>query len=153
MPPSTDTLFRVQGPAGHLTRCRLRIHAGSRPDGTPIEVPVVIASDLACNPGQTITQAVDVLAATVLREFLPNRIRQSPAVRWVEHYGPPATCHGRVDELPEVRFSSWTPRLVEAAGRETWSLGVPSFHPLDRATLEHWIGEPFVPGAAQERPA
>ena len=56
----------------------------------------------------------------------------------------------RVDELTEVRFSSWTPHLVETAGQETWSLGVPSFLPLDRATLEDWIGEPSAAGALQE---
>ena len=145
MPPRVDTLFRFPGPTGQPAHCRLRIHAGARPDGSPIEVPVVIASELACHPGQTITHAVDLLAAAVLRAFLPDRIGQAPAVRWVEHYGPAARCRGRVDELTEVRFSSWTPHLVETAGQETWSLGVPSFHPLGRATLEDWIGEPFDP--------
>jgi hypothetical protein len=150
MPPRVDTLFRFPGPTGQPAHCRLRIHAGSQPDGSPIEVPVVIASELACHPGQTITHAVDLLAAAVLRAFLPDRIGQAPAVRWVEHYGPAAHCRGRVDELTEVRFSSWTPHLVEVAGQETWSLGVPSFHPIDRATLEDWIGEPFAAGALQE---
>ena len=146
MPPRVDTLFRFRGPAGQPAECRLRIHDGLRRDGSRIEVPVVIASQLALAPRVSITASVDVLAASVLRELLPERIGASPAMRWVEHYAP-ATRRGgpAVDELTEVRFASWTPRLVEAGGQQTWSLGAPSFHRLDRATLEGWIGEPFEP--------
>ena len=106
MPPRVDTLFRFPGPTGQPAHCRLRIHAGTRPDGSPLEVPVVIASELACSPGQTITHAVDLLAAAVLREFLPDRIGQAPAVRWVEHYGPAARCRGRAAGRNPVRSTS-----------------------------------------------
>jgi hypothetical protein len=54
MPPRIDTIFRFPGPTGQRTHCRIRIHAGSRPDGSPLAVPVVIASELGCNPGQRV---------------------------------------------------------------------------------------------------
>ena len=116
---------------GRLAQCRVRIYL-------PADVrdaPVVIRSELPNNPGGSITNSAEVIAAGVIRSHeLPT-----PLV-WIEHW-PKESTDGRAETFELVVFSSYkveerAPYLGETRAR----IGGATWKGLDRATVESLEG-------------
>jgi hypothetical protein len=99
------------------------------------DVPVVICSELPNNPGGSITNSAEVIAAGVIRA---NELPTS--LVWIEHW-PEETTGGRAETFELVVFSSYD--VVERAPylgeTRTW-IGDATWKPLDRATVEVLVG-------------
>jgi hypothetical protein len=98
------------------------------------DAPVVICSELPNNPGGSITNSAEVIAAGVIRaNELPT-----PLV-WIEHW-PKQTTEGQ-ETFELVVFSSY--EVVERAPylgeRRPW-IGHATWKPLDRASVEVMVG-------------
>jgi hypothetical protein len=98
------------------------------------DVPVVICSELPNNPGGSITNSVEVIAAGVIRanEML------TPLV-WIEHW-PEETTEGQ-ETFELVVFSSY--EVVERApylGETRAWIGDATWKRLDRVTVEALVG-------------
>lgn len=104
-------------------------------------IPVVIVTEMAGNPGASVTEATEALATAIWRELLPTAREgfrmievyldaRSPAVR---QDGRTWAAYGGVGErLAEVSYSSEGDRLTQAEHR--W---------IGRAEVEEMIGGPF----------
>src|SRR5829696_8024358 len=113
-------------PTPHDGRCRVRIY-------TDDELPAVICTEARDNPGQSVTNAEEQIAAEVTYD--------KPFV-WVEHYtdGARGTPEDRAT-FDLVEFGHYEPREVLRAGQWTWEIGTPSWSPLDRQSVETLTGE------------
>ena len=60
---ASDYIHTYRSAGGHLSRCRVRIYL---PDDD-LDAPVVVCSELPNNPGGSITNAAEVIAAGVIR--------------------------------------------------------------------------------------
>lgn len=131
-----DTLYAYRPPTGRVAQCRLRIY---EPESTAADQrPLVIATELAANPGMSITNAVETLAQQVWHDLLPH----TSSFIWVEHYPPR---YPDRDGRPTVAedFSAVTFHLSRSG-----HLSNPRWRPLPRPTVEVWIGH-----ALDEEPA
>jgi hypothetical protein len=123
-------------PTPHGGRCRVRIFLPEEERDSP----VVICSELLNNPGQSVTNAAEQIAAEVISYY---RL-QTPLV-WIEHYedgarGTPEDPH----TFDLVIFSGYgiTKRACSLSkGRVL--LGHPTWKPLDRQSVETLVGEPI----------
>jgi hypothetical protein len=112
-------------------RCRVRVYL---PDDI-LDSPVVVCSELPNNPGGSITNSAEVIAAGVIRaNELPT-----PLV-WVEHW-PRESTGGGEETFELVVFSSYevegrAPYLGETRAR----IGGANWKRLDRATVEVLVG-------------
>ena len=99
------------------------------------DTPVVICSELPNNPGASITNSAEAIAAGVIRA---NELPTPPV--WVEHW-PEESTDGGEETFELVDFSSYeveerAPYLGETSA---W-IGEPTWKPLDRATVEVLVG-------------
>ncbi len=120
-------------PTPHGGRCRIRVYL---PDEARDAV-VVICTELANNPGASVTNAVRRIAAEVIEKHqLPT-----PLV-WIEHH-PPATTDGRTEVFEMVLFDSYEVREARAPylGDRAVEIGSPTWKSLDRASVEVLVGE------------
>jgi len=95
---------------------------------------VVICSELPNNPGGSITNSAEVIAAGVIRaNELPT-----PLV-WIEHL-PQESTEGQ-ETFDPVVFSGYKleERVPYLGERRAW-IGEPTWKPLDRATVEVLVG-------------
>lgn len=94
--------YMAPTPAGG--RCRIRLYLPEEPDYSP----VVICTELTDNPGMSVTNCAEVIAASVLEG---NRL-EGP-LTWVEHYEDGARGY---EEDPEtfdlVIFTNYEPKRV-----------------------------------------
>ena len=114
-------------------RCRVRIYL---PDEERDAV-VVICTELANNPGASVTNAARRIAAEVIEAHrLPT-----PLV-WIEHH-PPETTGGRTEIFEMVLFDSYEVRLRRAPylGDRAVEIGSPTWKPLDWASVEMLVGK------------
>lgn len=127
---ASDHIHPYRSAGGRRARCRVRIYL---PDDV-LDTPVVICSELPNNPGGSITNSADVIAAGVIRaNELP-----APLV-WIEHW--PEESTGGTETFELVIFSSYeveerAPYLGETRAKiegATWKA-------LDRATVEALVG-------------
>jgi len=98
------------------------------------DAPVVICSELPNNPGGSITNSAEVIAAGVIRaNELPT-----PLV-WIEHW-PEESTEGQ-DTFELVVFSSYevVDRAPYLGERRAW-IGDATWKRLDRATVEVLVG-------------
>lgn len=86
MPQITDTLYNFVGNWKSQAHCHLRIYGGD-----PDRPTVVIVTELESNPGTSITNAAEILAAQVVRDHDLD----SDTLIWVEHYPDRAFVRGR----------------------------------------------------------
>jgi hypothetical protein len=111
---------------GRPARCRVRIYL---PDDD-LDAPVVVCSELPNNPGGSITNSTETIAAGVIRaNELPT-----PLV-WIEHWPKETTDVEETFEL--VVFSSY--EVVERApylGETRAWIGDATWKPLDHASVE-----------------
>lgn len=132
-----DLTHSYHGYLGCPSRCWLRIYE------EPGRTPVVIASELEDNPGTSVTNAVERIAADVLRLYLRDRLGKAVPFFWYEHYAyrhrwiPPGL------DFDQVTFASYTPRPRGQAGLSWEELGEPTWTPACRADLEAIVGAPI----------
>jgi hypothetical protein len=88
---ASDNIHSYRSAGGRWARCRVRIYL---PDDMR-DAPVVICSELPNNPGGSITNSVEVIAARVIRS---NRL-STPLV-WIEHW--PKESTGGKEETSEL---------------------------------------------------
>jgi hypothetical protein len=128
---ASDHIHPYNDAGGCPARCRVRIYL---PDDMR-DAPMVVCSELPNNPGGSITNSAEVIAAGVVRaNELPT-----PLV-WIEHWPEESTEGEETFEL--VVFSSYkveerAPYLGETRawiGDATWKI-------LDRTAVEVLVGE------------
>jgi hypothetical protein len=128
---ASDYIHPYKGAGGRPARCRVRIYL---PDDIR-DAPVVICSELPNNPGGSVTNSAEVIAAGVIQaNELPT-----PVV-WIEHW-PKESTGGAQETLELVVFSSYeveekTPYLGETRAR----IGGATWKRLDRTTVEVLVG-------------
>jgi hypothetical protein len=121
----------LQGRRGSAARCRVRIYL---PDNVR-DAPVVICSELPNNPGGSITNSVEAIAAGVIR----TNDLLSPLV-WVEHWFEERTDDGE-ETFDLVAFSSYevVERVPYLGETRAW-IGDATWKRLDRVTVEVLVG-------------
>ncbi len=123
---ASDYIHPYKGAGGRPARCRVRIYL---PEDVR-DSPVVVCSELPNNPGGSITNSAEVIAAGVIRaNELPT-----PLI-WMEHWLKESTGGQETFEL--VVFSSYeveerAPYLGETRAR----FGAATWKRLDRATVD-----------------
>ncbi len=129
---ASDYIHPYKSAGGRSARCRVRIYL---PDDMR-DSPVVVCSELPSNPGGSITNSAEVIAAEVIRA---NEL-STPLV-WIEHW-PKESTDGGEETFQLVVFSSYevterAPYLGETRAR----IGDATWKSLDRESVEILIGE------------
>jgi hypothetical protein len=128
---ASDYIHAYKDAGGRAARCRVRVYLPHDMRDTP----VVICSELPNNPGGSITNSAEGIAAGVIRaNELPT-----PLV-WVEHW-PEESTDGGEETFELVDFSSYevTERAPYLGETRAW-LEEPRWKPLDRASVEVLVG-------------
>jgi hypothetical protein len=128
---ASDYIHPYKDAEGRSSHCRIRIYL---PDDMR-DAPVVVCSELPNNPGGSITNSAETIAAGVI---LTNEL-STPMV-WIEHW-PEETTEGQ-ETFELVVFSSY--KVVERApylGETRAWIGDATWKPLDRASVEVLVGE------------
>jgi hypothetical protein len=128
---ASDYIHPYKDAGGGPAHCRVRIYL---PDDVR-DAPVVICSELPNNPGGSITNSAEVIAAGVIRA---NELPTPPV--WIDHW-PKESTNGGEESFDLVAFSSYevivrAPYLGET---RTW-IGDATWKPLDRTTVEALVG-------------
>jgi hypothetical protein len=128
---ASDYIHPFKDAGGPPARCLVRIYL---PDDMR-ESLVVICSELPNNPGGSITNSAEVIAAGVIRA---NELA-TPLV-WVEHW-PEESTDGGEEVFELVVFSSYevTERAPYLGETRAW-IEEPTWKPLDRASVETFVG-------------
>jgi hypothetical protein len=128
---ASDYIHSYKDVGGSAARCRVRIYL---PDNVR-NAPVVICSELPNNPGGSITNSVEAIAAGVIQA---NKL-PAPLV-WIEH-GPEESTNGGEETFELVVFSSYevVARAPYLGETRAW-IGDATWKPLDRATVEVLMG-------------
>jgi hypothetical protein len=127
---ASDYIHPFKDAGGRLSHCRIRIYL---PDDV-LDAPVIVCSELPNNPGGSITNSAETIAAGVIRA---NELL-TPLV-WVEHW-PEESTEGQ-ESFELVVFSSY--EVVETApylGETRAWIGDATWKPLDRASVEVLVG-------------
>ena len=128
---ASDYIHPYKDAGGGPARCRVRIYFFDDMHDSP----VVVCSELPNNPGGSITDSAEVIAAGVIRaNELPT-----PLI-WIEHWPKENTDRG-AETFDLVVFSSY--EVVERApylGETRAWIGEPTWKPLDLATVEILVG-------------
>jgi hypothetical protein len=113
-------------------RCRVRVFL---PDDER-DALVVVCTEPRDNPGQSVTNAAERIAAEVIANF-----RLPVPVVWIEHYEDGA---GGTEENPHtfdlVVFSHYEPHKILSADSWSMKIGAPSWKALDRRAVEVLVG-------------
>jgi hypothetical protein len=125
-------------PTPRCGRCRVRIFLPEEPER---DVPVVILTEPTDNPGTSVTNCVERLAAEVSHA---NGLDPARAV-WIEHYE--RGVRGTAEDphtFDLVTFSSYEIEDLGAnlLGERHMRLGEPTWRLLDRASVEALVGRP-----------
>ena len=128
---ASDHIHPHKDAGGRPARCRVRIHLLD----DMRDAPVVICSELPNNPGGSITNFSEVVAAGVIQ----NNKLPTPLV-WIEHR-PEESTNGGEETFELVAFSSYEVGERAPYLRETreW-IGDATWKRLDRATVEALVG-------------
>ena len=127
---ASDYIHSYKDAGGSPVRCRVRIYL---PEDV-LDAPVVVSSELPNNPGGSITNSAEVIAAGVIRaNELPT-----PLV-WIEHWPKESTEGQETFEL--VVFSSYelTQRAPYLGETRAW-IGEATWKTLDRTAVELLVG-------------
>jgi hypothetical protein len=123
---ASDYIHPYKDAGGHPARCRVRIYL---PDDD-LDAPVVVCSELPNNPGGSITNSAEMIAAGVIQD---NEL-PTPLV-WIEHWAEEST--GREEAFELVVFSSYeVTEMAPYLGETRAWIGDATWKPLDRATVE-----------------
>src|SRR5215213_10507845 len=122
-----DFIHPYKHAGGRPAHCRVRIYLSEDVH----DAPVVICSELPNNPGGSVTNSVEVIAAGVIRaNELPTLLI------WIEHR-PEESTNGGKETFDLVVFSSY--EVTERApylGEARACIGDAIWKPLDRASVE-----------------
>jgi hypothetical protein len=124
---ASDYIHPYKDAGGRPAHCRVRIYLPEE----RYDVPVVLCSELPNNPGGSITNSAEAIAAGVIRaNSLPT-----PLV-WIEHWPKESTDSG-TETFDLIVFSNyevteWAPYLGETRAR----IGEATWKPLDLASVE-----------------
>jgi hypothetical protein len=128
---ASDYIHSYKDAGGRPAHCRVRIYL---PDDD-LDAPVVICSEVPNNPGGSITNSAETIAAGVIQaNELPT-----PLV-WIEHWPEESTDSGE-ETFELVVFSSY--EVVERApylGETRAWIGNATWKPLDRTAVELLVG-------------
>jgi len=129
---ASDYIHPYKDAGGRSARCRVRIYL---PDDVR-DAPVVICSELPNNPGGSITNTAEVIAAGVIQA---NELPTS--VVWIEHW-PEESTNGGEETFELVVFSSYelTQRAPFLGETRAW-IGEATWKTLDRTAVELLVGE------------
>jgi hypothetical protein len=139
---AADYIYEYRGYSNCESRCRVRIYEA------PGQSPVFLVEELADNPGTSITNMAEYLAAELATRHFPERLEEPEPFRWIEHY--PRTEDERRRGMVEyslVTFSSYRPTVVRQWGHLRRRLGKPDWRYVDGETIEE-----LLHGPARERP-
>ncbi len=128
---ASDYIHPYRSAGGRRAQCRVRIYL---PDDVR-DAPLVICSELPNNPGGSVTNSAEVIAAAIIR----NNELPTPLV-WIEHW-PKESTGGGAETFELVVFSSYeieqrAPYLGETRAR----IGGATWKRLDRTTVETLVG-------------
>lgn len=133
-----DYTRTFRGPTGVRSACRVRLYLPDavEPGETLEDAPVVIVSELPNNPGTSVTNAIEKIAAEVM-DAHRSSVGRAPV--FVEHY-PPIVTGGRDETFDLVVFATYEVKDVMRGGIWHKELGSPTWKPLDRCTVEVLVG-------------
>ena len=129
---ASDYIHPYKDTGGHPAHCRVRIYLPEDMRDTP----VVVCSELPNNPGGSITDSAEVIAAGVIRaNELPT-----PLV-WIEHW-PKESTDGGEEVFELVVFSSFevTERAPYLRETREWVCEA-TWKPLVLASVEVLVGD------------
>lgn len=129
---TADYVHPYRGGAGAQSGCRIRLYLPE--EGR--DAPVVICSELASNPGTSVTNAAEQIAAEIISNF---RLPKPPV--WIEHYPPEARRVGEGEGFDLVIFSTYEVRETMRGGLPYLEIGQPTWKRLDRKTVEVLVGQ------------
>jgi hypothetical protein len=135
-----DYTHAFRGPSGVRSACRARLYLpGAAESGETLgDAPVVIVSELPDNPGTSVTNAVEQIAAEVIDA---HALALGRVPVFVEHYPPEAT-GGKEETFDLVVFGHHEVREVMRGGVWCKEIGPPTWKPLGRRTVEVLVGSP-----------
>ena len=128
---ASDYIHPYRDAGGRPARCRVRIYL-------PVEMgdsPVVICSEVPNNPGGSVTNSAEAIAAGVI---LANEL-PTPLV-WIEHW-PRESMDGGEETFDLLVFSNY--EVIERApyvGETRAWIGDATWKSLDRATVGSLVG-------------
>ena len=131
-----DYVHAFRGPSGVRSACRVRLYLPDQEGEALGDAPVVIVSELPDNPGTSVTNAIEQLAAEVMDA---HDLESVPV--FVEHY-PPAATGGREETFDLVAEDHHEVREVVRGGVWRKELGSPTWKPLGRWAVEDLVGNP-----------
>jgi len=131
-----DYTHAFRGPSGVRSACRVRLYLPNEEGEALGNAPVVVVSELADNPGTSITNAIEQLAAEVMDSHALGCV---PV--FVEHYPPEAT-GGREETFDLVVFADHEIREIVCGGVWRKEIGPPTWKPLGRHAVEVLVGSP-----------
>jgi len=134
---TTDYVYDYAGYSNCESRCRVRIYDG------PDQSPVFLVEELQDNPGTSITNMVEYLAAELATRHCPQRLEEPEPFRWIERY--PRTERERRRGMLEyslVTFASYRPTVVMRWGRRRRTLGKADWRYVDGTTIEQLLEAP-----------
>lgn len=121
-------------PTPHDGLCRVRIYEPEHPG----DQHVVIFTELQGNPGQSVTNAIEQLAA----EVIMAHVLPSSETVVIEHYE--EARRGSESETYDLVTFAWgDPEPILRGGVWTLELGRPDWRPLDALTVEMLLGQPL----------
>jgi hypothetical protein len=135
-----DYTHAFRGPTGGRSACRVRLYlpGAAEPGETVGDATVVIVSELPDNPGTSVTNAIEQIAAEVMDA---HRFAMGRAPVFVEHYPPRAT-GGRDETFDLVVFAHHEAREVVRGGIWHKEIGSPTWAHLSRRQVEVLVGYP-----------
>lgn len=132
-----DYVHAFRGPSGVRSACRVRLYMPDEEVESLGDAPVAIVSELADNPGTSVTNAIEQLAAEIMDAHDLLRV---PV--FVEHYPPEAT-GGREETFDLVVFAHHEVRDVLRGGVWRKEVGPPTWKSLDRRAVEVLVSSPI----------
>ena len=138
MRPIHDYIHAFRVPSGVRSACRVRLYVPEEEDKTLDDDPAVIISELPDNPGTSVTNAVEQIAAEVMDA---HSLALECVPVFVEHYPLEATARGE-ETFDLVDFGHHEVREVVRGGVWRKGIGSPTWKSLDRRAVEVLLGSP-----------
>jgi hypothetical protein len=130
-----DYVHEYEGYGRCPSRCRIRFYgAGDRP-------PVFLLRELTDNPGTSITNMAEYLAAELAARHGPQRLEEHEPLLWIEHYL--RTERERrlgMVEYSLATFSSYRPCVERYHGSLRRKLGAPAWKYVDKEMIREILG-------------
>lgn len=129
-----DYIHGFRGSSGVRSACRVRLYRPDEEGEAFGDVPVAIISELGANPGTSVTNAIEQLAAEIIDAY---DLRRVPV--FIEHYPLEAT-GGSEETFDLVVFAHHEVREIVRGGVWRKELGPPTWKPLGRRAVEVLVG-------------